>query len=145
MAVHVEVTAGHRGIADERLVERAAGSVGSACGERPVSMRQPNHVKIIVGEQRRVVAVDASGLADEQLQASLRVVADGIAVARHVAIERRVAAHQLAQIRFDRFAVIDQDAIDDLFVGRAQAVPIRLVGVGRAGCGKALVVRPARD
>ena len=58
----------------------------------------------------------------------------------HVTIKRRVAADQLAQIRFNSFAVIHQNAIHNFFVRRAQAVPVRLVSVRRAGSGKALFV-----
>ena len=62
---------------------------------------QADDVKVIVRQQRRVVAVDATGFADKQPEALPGFLADGIAVAGNEAVERRVAAHQLTQVRLN--------------------------------------------
>ena len=55
----------------------------------------------------------------KSLQALLGVLADRVPIAGDVAVERRIPAHQLSQIRFDRFAVVHQDAVDDFLVAGA--------------------------
>src|SRR5258708_10228101 len=78
--------------------------------------------------------------AEKEFKACLGLAADGNVVAGHVAVKRRVTDHKCSEMRLNGLAVIDQNAMDDLLVVRAQAVPIRRVSVRRAGRGKSFVV-----
>ena len=65
------------------------------------------------------MAVDTARFTNEELKTVLRLVADCIAITRDVTVEWRITAYEISEIRLDGLAVIDQNAVNNLFVARA--------------------------
>jgi len=116
MPIHAKVAIRNRGLTDEGLVGR------TPAFER-IGMRreirvdvQADDVEIVVGKKRRVMAMDASCLANKDFQTLLRSRADCILIAGNEAVERSTTAHELSEIRLNGLAIVDQDAVDNLFI-----------------------------
>ena len=101
VAVHVEVAVRHRRIADQRLIAARPISAGSACGESVVSIASPMTWKSSSENSGVLWQRDTTRLADEQLEALFRLMADGV---RSPATKRSNGALRLTSLR--RYASI---------------------------------------
>src|SRR5262249_43999264 len=128
--VYAEIAARGCGIADERLVGEPPLLGSVSMGREGGIDLQAGDMKIIVRKHRTGVTANAACFADEQFQALLGVRADGVLLARYVAVKRSVAADQLAQVCLNGFAIVGENAVHDLFVRGAQALPVWFVCVG---------------
>ena len=128
----------------ERVGQRARQIVeATVVGPRQVDaeLGDAGVVELLVREDRPGVAIDAGSLADEQPEAALGGGRQRAVLALDVAVDRRVAADQLALVGLDCLSGVGHDRVDDVAILGVHHLP-GTVRRHRVGLGLALRREP---